>query len=271
MLPTLPSASSDPSCKAPASYSPSSVKSVLLQAVEEVSRSESPTATVISTYPSESSAPNAALPRQSALKLPPLPKGDRSRSNSSVADDPSFDSRTSLSLRRPPLKTFQLPSAFLDGPQTPSPPSLRQESFNVPLHRLGVFDQSSRGHRPQSPSDSPIHHPSMRNLLKTSLSPKQSAQDILGTVDDVESVSMRGPSPAAESLEPLEQTVGNGDVRRFRLPSRTAANYRSSSFSSSLTDEEQASSSFSSGSKASVEYDIFADFSSCSVRSIITE
>jgi hypothetical protein len=112
----------------------------------------------------------------------------------------------------------------------------------------------------------------MRNLLKTSLSPKHSAQNVLYALDDAQSVAT-DMEPSANSLE---QSIRNSDVGldvpRYLPHSRTLVNHGSSSFSSSLTDgEQQASSSFSSGSKVSIEYDVFSDISLCSVRSIIAE
>lgn len=271
MLPSLPSALSDHSHKAPPS-SPSSIKAVLRQAAEDVCRSESQTI-LIDSYLSGSSTPDTALPRPTTSRLPPLPHSDLSQSSSSISEEPPFDSPALLSLRRPQLIAYQSPSAFLHGSsQSLSSLSSRQESFNVPLHRLGVFDHSPKCRRPQSPSDSPFHDPSMKNLLKTSLSPKHSAQNVLYAVDDAESAGTGMITPANS----LEQSIGNSEMA-LALPrclprSRILLNHGSSSFSSSLTDEEQqTSSSFSSGSKVSIEYDVCSDISLCSVRSIITE
>lgn len=262
MLPTLPAALSDQSHPAPTS-TPSTIKIVLLQAAEDVCRSEQQIV-LIDTCLSGSSTPETAPPRPATSRLPPLPQGDRSRSNSSISEEPPLDSPASLSLRRTQFKAFQSSFALLDDfSQSLSSPSSRKESFNVPLHRLGVFEHALKGHRPQSPSDSPFHDLSMRNLLKTSLSRKHSASS---AVDDAESVAT-GIVPPANSLD---QSIGNSDmgldVPRYLPQSQTLVNHGSSSFSSSLTDEEQQASS-----KASIENDVVSDISLCSVGSIFTE
>lgn len=260
MLPALPSTPpTDSSNKAPPVSCQGSIKSVHHQAMEEIRNNAIPSEAV----------EDRPAPRLGTSKLPPLSQSIRSRSDSPISEEPSLDYPVPLSLRRPPLKTFRSRTAFADGRQSPSSPT-RQESFNIPLHRLGAYDQNAKGRRPQSPSDSPVHHPSMKNLLKTSLSPKQSMHNVFGTVD-AEAVAIC-MVPSTDILDPHVSRVDILREKRPFLPSRALMlelkGAGASTSSSSLTDEELASSSFSSGSKASTEYDIFADFSSFSIRSI---
>lgn len=169
--------------------------------------------------------PSSTLVRagQAGLKLPPLSlnlRGSRSHGDLPSLDSPEHTIIATFPLRNGVTPKQKSPSMWIDGrmSKSPSPPPMigtsvsplsRLESFNVPQHRLAIFDQhQSPSHlqnqlsrRPRSPADTGIHQQSMKNLLKASLTPKHSCDSFFGgTTVDAETVAIKVTSSGSSDF-----------------------------------------------------------------------
>lgn len=155
---------------------------------------------------------------QAGIKLPPLtipvPRSTRSHGDLSALDDSSKNHFEYYPVRNAYTPTPKTPNMWGDSyTKSPSPPLLietkvspssRQESFNVPQHRLAAFDQLKGLRRPRSPADGISTPTSTRMLLKASLTPKAANGSFFGDTVDAETVEIQ-ISPSISSDETISE------------------------------------------------------------------
>lgn len=230
-----------------------SARSVHNEAVEELRRSMSQEPSLAQPVLTEGNASpkSPSLASRSAIKLPPL----SIRPSRSHGDLPTLDTSFDINSFPPndqgPLS--RTPSMWGDGLKSPSPTlsMSRQESFNVPQHRLNMFDANKQLRRPRSPADVVVHQPSLKNLLKASLTPKASNESFFGTVDaETVAINVSASSDMGDERDDNHKQMRPTLEALMEMPpiERALSNI-------SVSDAETISASYSSSSKMTFDHD----------------
>lgn len=227
-----------------------SARSIHNEAVEELRRCVSQEPSMAQTN-GNASPKSPPLQSRSAVKLPPLMiQPSRSFGDLPILDT-SFDMNSFPPNDQGPLS--RTPSMWGDGLKSPSPTlsMSRQESFNIPQHRLAIFDANKQLRRPRSPADVAAHQPSMKNLLKASLTPKASNESFFGTVDaETVAINVSASSDMGDEREDEHKQLRPTLEALMEMPpiERALSNI-------SVSDAETISASYSSSSKMTFDYD----------------
>lgn len=230
-----------------------SARSIHNEAVDELRRSEyqEPASLKPMSTNGTSSPKSPPLQSRSAVKLPPLMiQPSRSFGDLPVLDT-SFDANSFPPSDQGPLS--RTPSMWGDGLKSPSPTlsMSRQESFNIPQHRLAIFDTNKQLRRPRSPADVAAHQPSMKNLLKASLTPKASNESFFGTVDaETVAINVAASSDMGDEREDDHKQLRPTLEALMEMPpiERALSNI-------SISDAETISASYSSSSKMTFDHE----------------